>query len=57
MEGQKGQSVALEFDSKGKLISAFSDALLKNPLAAGFSAEGGLIVLTSSGEILRSANR
>jgi hypothetical protein len=56
-KAKKGQSVALEFDSKGKLISAFSDALLKNPLAAGFSAEGGLIVLTSSGEILRSANR
>jgi hypothetical protein len=56
-KAKKGQSVALEFDSKGKLINALSDALLKNPLSAGFSTEGGLIVLTSAGEILRSANR
>lgn len=56
-KAKKGQSVALEFDSKGKLINALSDALLKNPLSAGFSTEGGLIVLTSAGDILRSSSR
>jgi hypothetical protein len=54
---RKGQSVALQFDSKGVLIGAFTDLLLSAPLAAGYSAEGGLVVLTSSGDILRAAAR
>jgi hypothetical protein len=54
---RKGQSVILEFDGKGRIISAFSDLLLSSPLAAGFSAEGGLIVLTTSGAILQSSIR
>ena len=54
---RKGQSVALQFDSKGVLIGAFTDLLLTAPLAAGYSTEGGLVVLTSSGDILRAAAR
>ena len=54
---RKGQSVALQFDTKGVLIGAFTDLLLSAPLAAGYSAEGGLVVLTSSGDILRAAAR
>jgi hypothetical protein len=54
---RKGQSVALQFDSKGVLIGAFTDLLLSAPLAVGYSAEGGLVVLTSSGDILRAAGR
>ena len=54
---RKGQAVALQFDSKGVLIGAFTDLLLTAPLAAGYSAEGGLIVLTSTGDILRAAAR
>jgi hypothetical protein len=54
---RKGQSVALQFDSKGVLIGAFTDLLLTAPLAAGYSAEGGLVVLTSAGDILRAAAR
>ena len=51
---KKGQSVALQFDSKGILIGAFTDLLLSTPFAAGYSAEAGLVVLTSSGDILRA---
>ena len=54
---RKGQSVALQFDSKGVVIGAFTDSLLTVPLAAGYSAEGGLVVLTSTGDILRVAAR
>ena len=54
---RKGQSVALQFDSKGVLIGAFTDLLLTAPFAAGYSAEGGLVVLTSAGDILRAAAR
>lgn len=54
---RKGQAVALQFDSKGVLIGAFTDLLLTAPIAAGYSAEGGLVVLTSTGDILRSAAR
>jgi len=54
---RKGQSVALQFDSKGVLIGAFTDLLLTAPLAAGYSAEGGLVVLTSAGDVLRVAAR
>ena len=54
---KKGQSVALQFDSKGILIGAFTDLLLSTPFAAGYSAEAGLVVLTSSGDILRATGR
>ena len=54
---RKGQSVALQFDSKGVLIGAFTELLLSTPFAAGYSAEAGLVVLTSSGDILRAAGR
>ena len=54
---KKGQSVALQFDSKGMLIGAFTDLLLSTPFVAGYSAEVGLVVLTSSGDILRATGR
>ncbi len=54
---RKGQSVALQFDSKGVLIGAFTDLLLSAPLVAGYSAESGLVVLTSTGDILRAAGQ
>jgi hypothetical protein len=54
---KKGQSVALQFDSKGILIGAFTDLLLSTPVVAGYSAEAGLVVLTSSGDILRATGR
>lgn len=54
---KKGQSVVLQFDSKGILFGAFTDSLLSAPFAAGFSAEAGLVVLTSSGDILRATGR
>ena len=50
---RKGQSIALQFDSKGALIGAFTDLLLSAPLVAGYSVEGGLVVLTSSGDVLQ----
>jgi hypothetical protein len=53
----KGQSVALQFDSKGGLIGALTNLALRSPLTAGFTADSGLVVLTRSGEILRAANR
>ena len=54
---RKGQSVALQFDSKGVVTGAFTDLLLTAPFAAGYSAEGGLVVLTSGGDVLRVAVR
>ena len=54
---KKGQSVALQFDSKGVLIEAFTDSLLSAPFAAGYSAEGGLVVLTSFGDVLRATGK
>ena len=53
----KGQSVALQFDSKGLLIGALTNSLLISPLTAGYSAEGGLVVLTTAGDILRLPTR
>lgn len=57
LKQKKGQSVALQFDSKGILIGAFTDLLLSTPVVAGYSAEAGLVVLTSSGDILRATGR
>ena len=54
---RKGQSVALQFDSKGILIGAFTNLLLSAPFVAGYSAEAGLVVLTSSGDIFSAAGR
>jgi hypothetical protein len=53
----KGKSVALQFDSKGFLIGAFTNPLLNAPITAGYSAEGGLILLTAAGDILQSPTR
>ena len=53
----KGQSVALQFDSKGVISGAFTSAQLNAPIAAGYSTDGGLIVLTATGVILRGAVR
>lgn len=54
---RKGQSVALQFDSKGVLTGAFTDLLLSAPISAGYSSAGGLVVLTSSGDILQATGR
>ena len=54
---RKGQALALQFDSKGNLTGAFTDLLLSAPLAAGYSADAGLVVLTKTGEILRTPSR
>jgi hypothetical protein len=53
----KGQSVALQFDSKGLLIGALTNQLLSAPLTAGYSTEGGLILLTAAGDILQAPIR
>lgn len=53
----KGQSVVLQFDSKGVISGAFTSSQLNAPIAAGYSNDGGLIVLTATGVILRGAVR
>jgi hypothetical protein len=53
----KGQSVALQFDNKGVISGAFTSAQFNAPIAAGYSNDGGLIVLTATGVILRGAVR
>jgi hypothetical protein len=53
----KGQSVALQFDSKGAISGAFTSALLNAPISAGYASDGGLIVLTSTGTFLRTPDR
>ena len=45
----KGQSIVLQFDSKGSLINAFTAAELSQVKSTGFSAGGGLFLLTESG--------
>ena len=49
----KGQSVVLQFDSKGLLISAFTSADLISPVVFTYSSATGLVILTSGGKILR----
>ena len=49
----KGQSVVLQFDSKGTISGAFTSVLLNTPISAGYAIDGGLIVLTANGTILR----
>lgn len=48
----KGQSVVLQFDSKGTLIAAFTSADLISPLVSAYSSTTGLLVMTSSGKLL-----
>ena len=45
----KGQSIVLQFDSKGSLINAFTAAELLQVKSTGFSATGGLFLLTETG--------
>jgi len=45
----KGQSIVLQFDSKGLLINAFTAAEMNQVKSTGFSAGGGLFLLTESG--------
>jgi hypothetical protein len=49
----KGQSDILQFDSQGALIGAFTNSLLNNPISAGYSTDGGLIILNGDGSILQ----
>ncbi|CAB4532498.1 unannotated protein [freshwater metagenome] len=49
----KGQSVVLQFDSKGLLISAFTSAELIAPVIATYSSATGLVILTSGGKVLK----
>jgi len=53
----EGQLVALQFDGKGVLVGALTNPLLSAPLTVGYSAEGGLILLTAAGDILQSPIR
>ena len=52
----KGQSVVLQFDSKGLLISAFTSAELTSAIASTFSNMAGLFLLTVDGKILQVSN-
>lgn len=45
----KGQSIVLQFDSKGLLISAFTNTELGQVTSTGFSTAGGLFLLTETG--------
>ncbi len=45
----KGQSIVLQFDSKGLLINAFTAAEMSQVKSTGFSAGGGLFLLTETG--------
>ena len=49
----KGQSVVLQFDSKGMLISIFSSADLIAPVAFTYSSAAGLFILNSNGKLLK----
>ena len=52
----KGQSVVLQFDSKGLLISAFTSAELTSVIASTYSNTAGLFLLTVDGKILQVSN-
>jgi hypothetical protein len=52
----KGQSVALQFDSKGLLISAFTSAELTSVIVSTYSSTVGLFLLTADGKILQVSN-
>jgi hypothetical protein len=53
----KGQSVVLQFDSKGSIISAFSSADLISPVVSAYSSTTGLVIMTSSGKLLNISSR
>lgn len=52
----KGQSVVLQFDSKGLLINAFTSAELTSAIASTYSSTAGLFLLTIDGKILQVSN-
>jgi len=52
----KDQSVVLQFDSKGLLISAFTSAELTSAIASTYSSSAGLFLLTANGKILQVSN-
>jgi hypothetical protein len=52
----KGQSVVLQFDSKGLLISAFTSAEMTSAIASTYSNTAGLFLLTVDGKILQVSN-
>ena len=52
----EGQSVVLQFDSKGLLISAFTSAELTSAIASTYSNMAGLFLLTVDGKILQVSN-
>ena len=52
----KGQSVVLQFDSKGLLISAFTSAELTSVIALTYSSTAGLFLLTVDGKIWQVSN-
>ena len=52
----KGQSVVLQFDSKGLLISAFTSAEMTSTIASTYSNTAGLFLLTVDGKILQVSN-
>jgi len=49
----KGQSAVLQFDTKGSLIAAFQSADLIAPVVSTYSSTAGLLILTSSGKLLK----
>lgn len=49
----KGQSAVLQFDSKGSLMAAFQSADLIAPVVSTYSSTAGLLILTSSGKLLK----
>ena len=49
----KGQSVVLQFDSKGLLISAFTSSELTSAISKTYSSTAGLFLLTVDGKILQ----
>ena len=52
----KGQSVVLQFDSKGLLISAFTPAEITSIITSTYSSTAGLFLLTIDGKILQIPN-
>jgi hypothetical protein len=52
----KGQSVVLQFDSKGLLISAFTSSELTSAISSTYSSTAGLFLLTIDGKILQVSN-
>jgi hypothetical protein len=49
----KGQSAVLHFDSKGALVGAYSSTDLISPVVSAYSSTTGLVIMTSSGKLLK----